>query len=110
MTLTFPVYRAAQAEVLLWILLELGSDWTASGTDYWDFSLRRLTADQTFGSTVASYSLSTRSLTAFVPVTVYKEPTGFALEADDRLVLYAVSTGSPAVPKCPRFHVLKQSR
>ena len=109
-TYTRLVHRAQGAETVLTVMLDVGADWTASATDYWTFSLRRIAPAKTFGETIATYDLSIRSLTAFVPVSVYDDPRGFDVDEGDRLMLYAVSTGSPVVPTNPVFQTLVQGR
>ena len=104
------VHRATGPERVLKVLLDVGSDFAASATNYWTFSLRRFATGSVYGETIASYGLDVRSLTAFTPVVVYDDPRGFDLDDGDRLVLYAVSTGSPAVPTTPVFQTLVQGR
>lgn len=68
---------------------------TASGTDYWTFTLYRMRGDETVGVTLATYSLASRSLVAMEPVTLLESAVGEPLVGGDVLRLVVTPTGSP---------------
>jgi len=114
-TYTLLVARSAGLERLVSAELVVASDFTASGTNYWEFALRvrRVKPDgttrQSYGEIIgAIYSLSSRSLTAGLPVSLYSSTAGLPLNDGDELWATVTSSGSPAVLDNPSFILERQ--
>jgi len=102
-TYTRFLHRATGPEKVLQILLRNQAAFTASGTDYWTFVIRKVSVKpdgstrQSYGTQIGDiYSLATRSLEAGVPVTIYDDERGTTLKENDELWATEESTGSPA--------------
>lgn len=114
-TFTRFLFRASGPERVLQILLRNEAAFTASATDYYTFTIRKVgfkpdgTTKQSYGAQVGSiYSLATRSLAAGVPVTIYEDGRGVLLGEDEELWATEESTGSPAALTRATYEVQTQ--
>lgn len=106
------------SDTLLRARLVVQTAYTHSATNFWTFTLRRrkvaigLTVPaQSIGEQVGSaLSTETRDLAANVPATIYDDLTGLPMSDGETLVLYAVSTGSPAALDDPRVRLKIQRK
>lgn len=104
-TYTKMIHYAQGPETLRKFRVVAQSAFTRDGTNYWTFTLRhrRKAVDGTLqanGELVGTaLSLATHDLVAGTPVTIFDDEHGRPLADGEILVMYAVSTGSPAVPE-----------
>lgn len=105
-TFTYFHSRAYGDERLVLATFQCAAAVTKSSSDYWTVTLRyrKFKPDgvlQSYGSTVGTYTQSTRSLSAGKPVTIYSDEQGLQMKDGEELWIELASTGSPAVLSGP---------